>query len=54
MTETAAAITCPCCGITSHHPQDVEQGYCGLCHWWTGDPVLGVAHLEEPCHGARQ
>jgi hypothetical protein len=32
---TAVAITCPVCGKTSHHPEDVRQGYCGNCHAFT-------------------
>ena len=37
-------------GIVSHNPNDAEQGgYCGACHWFTGDPVLGPPHLEAPC-----
>ena len=35
------SITCPRCGRTSFHPEDVRQGYCGHCHWWTSDPLLG-------------
>jgi hypothetical protein len=35
------SITCPECGATSSHPQDVRQGYCPRCHWWTSDAVLG-------------
>lgn len=38
----AGSITCPTCGATSHHPRDVAEGYCGACHWWTSDPVLGA------------
>ena len=40
---------CPCCGRVSHNPNDVRERYCGACHWWTGAPALGPAHLEEPC-----
>lgn len=29
-------ITCPRCGMTSHHPTDVAEGYCGNCHDYTG------------------
>ena len=37
-------------GIVSHNPNDAEQGgYCGACHWFTGDPVPGPPHLEAPC-----
>lgn len=35
------SITCPRCSTTSHHPDDITQGYCGRCHWWTSDPLLG-------------
>jgi len=31
-----AAFTCPRCGRTSWNPHDVEYGYCGACHDWTG------------------
>jgi hypothetical protein len=41
------SITCPECGKTSHHPQDIEQGYCGNCHWWTSDPELGPPTRNE-------
>jgi len=26
------AIKCRACGMTSHHPEDVRQRYCGNCH----------------------
>jgi ribosomal protein L37E len=29
------AFTCPRCGMTSHHPGDIREGYCGNCHDWT-------------------
>jgi ribosomal protein L37E len=29
------SITCPRCGQTSHNPDDVREGYCGVCHDWT-------------------
>lgn len=28
-------FTCPRCEATSHHPKDVEFGYCGACHDFT-------------------
>jgi ribosomal protein S27AE len=31
------SITCPRCGMTSHNPHDIAQGYCGNCHDWTAD-----------------
>jgi hypothetical protein len=30
------SFTCPECGATSWHPQDVQYGYCGRCHAFTG------------------
>jgi len=45
---TAPAFRCPCCGMVSHNPNDLE-GYCGACDWWTGDPVLAPGHLEAAC-----
>jgi len=38
-TEAAAAITCPDCGRTSWHPEDVARGYCGVCHATTNGTV---------------
>lgn len=37
------AFTCPRCGMTSHHPVDQAQGYCGSCHHFT---VASEAELE--------
>lgn len=31
------------------HPDDVAHGYCGRCHWYTGDPELGPPHLAGEC-----
>lgn len=30
------SITCPVCDMTSYNPNDVEMGYCGNCHGYTG------------------
>jgi len=30
------SFTCPECGLTSHNANDIEQGYCGGCHAFTG------------------
>jgi hypothetical protein len=38
---TAESVTCPRCGMTSHHPRDVAAGYCGNCHDWTSPPRGG-------------
>jgi hypothetical protein len=29
------SITCPRCGRTSYHPDDIAAGYCGACHDFT-------------------
>lgn len=50
-------ITCPRCGLTSYHANDVEQGYCGNCHDWTRINRYAVIHpgpgveLPEPMVG---
>lgn len=31
-------FTCPVCSMTSYHPKDIEYGYCGNCHEFTGEP----------------
>jgi ribosomal protein S27AE len=44
---TTTSITCPRCGMTSFHPKDVEQGYCGRCDdWTTPDPVRAQASTK--------
>lgn len=35
---TEFSITCPKCGMTTYDPDDIEEGYCGKCHDWTGVP----------------
>jgi hypothetical protein len=35
------SITCPICSRTSHHPEDVAQGYCGACHAFTRECASG-------------
>jgi hypothetical protein len=30
------SFTCPRCGMTSYHPDDVREGFCGNCCAWTG------------------
>lgn len=46
------SITCPRCHRTSFNPNDIQQGYCGNCCWWTSDPVL-MHVLECPAEGCR-
>lgn len=40
------SITCPRCSRTSYNPNDIAQGYCGYCHWWTSDAQLGDVDLS--------
>lgn len=48
-----SVFTCPECGRISHHPEDLEHGFCGACHAWTGIPAaerlrLWAARWEPP------
>jgi Zn finger protein HypA/HybF involved in hydrogenase expression len=31
------SITCPRCSLTSYHPKDISERYCGRCHAWHDD-----------------
>jgi hypothetical protein len=33
--EPDPSITCPKCGMTSYHPEDIRYGYCGACSDYT-------------------
>lgn len=48
--EDGAAIQCLLCGLTSHHPTDVEQRYCGRCHRWHQSPEKSgvLQFMPEP------
>jgi len=46
------SITCPRCGKTSHHPDDVREGYCGACHDFTGPADLEYAMTFGCQYGA--
>jgi ribosomal protein S27AE len=39
-------FVCPACGKGSTSPDDAANGYCGACHWWTGDPLLSTWRPE--------
>ncbi|MGH9059048.1 MAG: hypothetical protein ACRDZY_05970, partial [Acidimicrobiales bacterium] len=45
-------FTCPHCGRTHYQPQDVEHGYCPVCHAFTGSCPL-VAPAEAAYLAAR-
>lgn len=47
MTTTLTSFTCPWCGSVSHNVIDVQEGYCGRCHWWTGDDKIPMT--MRPC-----
>lgn len=36
---TTERFTCPVCGASSSHPDDLKNGYCGRCHEFTAEPV---------------
>ncbi len=38
---TGLSYTCPICGKTSHHPEDVRYGYCANCHAFTRTCTIG-------------
>lgn len=40
------SITCPVCHLTSYNEFDITNKYCGNCHWWTSDELLGPAYKE--------
>lgn len=46
-------FTCPACSATSYNENDITAGYCGRCHWYTGDPLLAWQRPELfTAHGA--
>lgn len=42
-------ITCPVCSMTSYNPNDIEWGFCGNCHAYTGvvNPVMKARRMLE-------
>jgi hypothetical protein len=47
------SYTCPCCGITSQHPRDEAERYCGRCHRFEDDE-FEHARLRIIWNSARQ
>lgn len=47
------SITCPECERTSWHRMDVQEGYCGYCHWWTSRPDIIDTRGRRPCPDRR-
>ncbi|MFJ9239736.1 hypothetical protein ACIRJ3_32715 [Streptomyces anulatus] len=52
MTDPRPSFVCPECSAESWHPEDVAQGYCGRCHFWTGDPTMYAAWKAERASAA--
>ena len=46
------SITCPKCNMTSYNPNDIEMGYCGNCHAYTGvvDPLATARRVIAETH----
>lgn len=40
-------FTCPRCGRSSHHPQDLEYGWCGACKEFTGEEATRLGLLPH-------
>lgn len=38
---------CPKCYQPTAHPKDIAQGYCGLCHDWTGVRLMTMTDFER-------
>jgi hypothetical protein len=38
------SATCPRCGRVTHHPKDIETGYCAACHDYT-NPTQALANM---------
>lgn len=53
--ETPPSFTCPSCGTVSHHPKDVQHGYCPRCHRFTradANAARALRGLEDARHHA--
>jgi len=45
-TNRGDAFRCSVCEMVSYHPDDIEFGYCGHCHEFTGDgPIARAVRL---------
>ena len=43
-------FTCPRCGMRSYHPKDIEHGYCGECHDFTGTAPCPHCKRDDGTH----
>jgi hypothetical protein len=46
---TGAEFTCPCCQAVARNGEDVWDGWCQVCHWWTGNSRMAWLHLTMSC-----
>ena len=35
---STTSFKCPKCGMVTCNPNDIREGYCGMCHDWTFTP----------------
>jgi ribosomal protein L37E len=50
--EEPPSITCPRCGMTSYHPKDISERYCGACHQF--HEMMTHERLESPKAGEEE
>lgn len=50
----AERFTCPRCGRSSSHPDDIANGYCGACHDFTAAMSANAAEVIERSGRAAQ
>lgn len=43
----ADTITCRLCSMTSYHPEDIRQRYCGHCHVFHGVLAHALRHESD-------
>ncbi len=49
ISEKGDSITCVICGMTSYHPGDIKNEYCGNCHQY--HEFLGKGYSMSPTDG---
>lgn len=43
----AEYFECPECGEVSYSKKDIQEGYCGRCHDWTGEKAPRPEPLDR-------
>jgi hypothetical protein len=46
---TGTEFTCCCCQAAVTNGEDVWDGWCPACIWWTGNPRMAWPHLAVGC-----